>query len=298
MPLGFPSPRVGFARGGVFFGHWTECRTDRHPARRVGDVHRHHDPSCGRHAGAALSTRLVPHRRVRLGPFPAVDQGRWPVSRAGGTEPLWAPSGGELFCLAADGALMAVPLDAVKENASFAPGTSSRAMAPGAYRTRGQATPAARTTCLRTASAFFGSRSKSAPQQRAGGRWLLYVSDEHLYVRPFPGPGREARITRNRGTAPIWAPNGRSVLFLDPSETGSPQIMRLPVGTSGDRVVVGNPAVLATGPFGASTPVGGFDVTPDGSRLLVLLRSPAPEPGATQPSVLRLIVHADLSGVW
>jgi serine/threonine-protein kinase len=138
--------------------------------------------------------------------------------------------------------------------------------------------------------------NESHPAFSPDGRWLLYISDEYLYVRPFPGPGRETRITRNRAMAPIRAPDGRSVLFLDAWGAASPRIMRLPVDTSGDRVVVGDPGVFATGPFGASTPVGGFDVTPDGRRLLVLLSRPAPNPEATQPAVLQLMVHADLSG--
>jgi hypothetical protein len=68
------------------------------------------------------------------------------------------------------------------------------------------------------------------------------------------------------------------------------------VDTSGDRVVVGTPTVLASGRFGSSTPVGGFDITPDGRRLLVMIGPPPPPPGADQPAALQLIVHADLSG--
>ena len=43
-------------------------------------------------------------------PFPDVEQGRWQVSTGGGTQPLWAPSGRELFYRAPDGKLMAVPI--------------------------------------------------------------------------------------------------------------------------------------------------------------------------------------------
>jgi eukaryotic-like serine/threonine-protein kinase len=42
------------------------------------------------------------------GPFPNASEGQWLISTAGGTRPLWAPSGQELFYVAPDGALMAV----------------------------------------------------------------------------------------------------------------------------------------------------------------------------------------------
>jgi hypothetical protein len=55
-------------------------------------------------------------------------------------------------------------------------------------------------------------------------------------------------------------------------------------------------SVVASGRFAGTTPVGGFDVTPDGSRLLVILGAPPPPSDAAQPAALQLIVHADLSG--
>ena len=56
---------------------------------------------------------------VYVRPFPAVDEGQWMISTDGGTHPLWAPDGRELFYL--DGAaLMAVP---IQTNPSFTPGT-------------------------------------------------------------------------------------------------------------------------------------------------------------------------------
>ncbi len=47
---------------------------------------------------------------IYVRPFPDVEQGRWQVSTGGGTRPLWARSGRELFYLAPDGKLMAVPI--------------------------------------------------------------------------------------------------------------------------------------------------------------------------------------------
>ena len=45
---------------------------------------------------------------VYVRPFPNVSAGQWPISTAGGTRPVWARSGQELFYVAPDGGLMAV----------------------------------------------------------------------------------------------------------------------------------------------------------------------------------------------
>jgi serine/threonine-protein kinase len=45
---------------------------------------------------------------VYVKPFPDVDSGRWQVSMNGGTRPVWARDGRELFYLAQDGAVMRV----------------------------------------------------------------------------------------------------------------------------------------------------------------------------------------------
>ena len=47
---------------------------------------------------------------IYVRPFPSVDDGRWQVSAGGGTRPLWAPNGRELFYLAPQGELMARPV--------------------------------------------------------------------------------------------------------------------------------------------------------------------------------------------
>jgi len=48
---------------------------------------------------------------IYVTPFPDVKGGTWPISTAGGTRPLWASNGKELFFVAPDGAMMAVRVD-------------------------------------------------------------------------------------------------------------------------------------------------------------------------------------------
>jgi serine/threonine-protein kinase len=49
---------------------------------------------------------------IYVTPFPDVNAGQWKISTAGGTRPLWSPNGQELFYVAPDGAIMAVPVHA------------------------------------------------------------------------------------------------------------------------------------------------------------------------------------------
>jgi serine/threonine-protein kinase len=48
---------------------------------------------------------------IYVKPFPRVDDGIWRISTAGGTRPLWARSGDELFFVGLDGAIMAVRVE-------------------------------------------------------------------------------------------------------------------------------------------------------------------------------------------
>jgi serine/threonine protein kinase/Tol biopolymer transport system component len=49
---------------------------------------------------------------IYVRPFPNAASGHWQVSTTGGTKPLWARSGRELFFIGADSALMRVPVEA------------------------------------------------------------------------------------------------------------------------------------------------------------------------------------------
>jgi serine/threonine-protein kinase len=49
---------------------------------------------------------------IYVRPFPNVEGGQWRVSTAGGSRPLWAQNGKELFYVGADGALLGVPIEA------------------------------------------------------------------------------------------------------------------------------------------------------------------------------------------
>ena len=53
---------------------------------------------------------MVGRFSVYVQPYPDVDKGRWQVSVEGGTAPVWAREGSELFYLDESNTLMAVPV--------------------------------------------------------------------------------------------------------------------------------------------------------------------------------------------
>jgi eukaryotic-like serine/threonine-protein kinase len=64
---------------------------------------------------------------VYVRPFPEVNSGTWRVSTAGGSRPLWARNGTELFYLDPRGALMAVAVD---RGSTWRAGTPTRILEP------------------------------------------------------------------------------------------------------------------------------------------------------------------------
>jgi tRNA A-37 threonylcarbamoyl transferase component Bud32 len=77
------------------------------------------DPSVERNGIVSPDGRWLAYESDRSGrfeiyvrPFPDVDGGQWLISTAGGTRPLWAPDGKELFHVAPGGAIMASRVDA------------------------------------------------------------------------------------------------------------------------------------------------------------------------------------------
>jgi serine/threonine-protein kinase len=74
-------------------------------------------PSIERNAEISPDGRWIAYESLETGrseiyvrPFPSVTAGKWPVSTGGGSQPLWARSGKELFFVAPSGALMSVPV--------------------------------------------------------------------------------------------------------------------------------------------------------------------------------------------
>jgi serine/threonine-protein kinase len=62
----------------------------------------------------AFESDLSGRVEVYVRPYPDVDAGQWPVSTAGGDEPVWSPTGTEIFYRSVDNKMMAVPVSTAR----------------------------------------------------------------------------------------------------------------------------------------------------------------------------------------
>src|SRR5262249_26453326 len=104
-----------------------------------------------------------------------------------------------------------------------------------------------------------------------------YQSNEsgkfEVYVRPLPGPGGKTPISTQGGVGPRWSRSGRELFYEGPKS----QIVVVDV-QPGPEFRAGQPRVLlgfhgVAAPAGAPVAAvfgGGWDVTPDGTRFLVV----------------------------
>ena len=86
------------------------------------------------------------------------------------------------------------------------------------------------------------------PEISPDGRWLAYASDEsgqrEIYVSPFPNPAEgKWRVSRDGGTEPLWAADGRELFYRDGSA-----VLAVSVDTS-SAFTSGEPLLLFTGPY-------------------------------------------------
>ena len=111
--------------------------------------------------------------------------------------------------------------------------------------------------------------TEAAPMFSPDGRWIAYASNEagsyDVYVRPFPGPGGQWRVSTAGGIYPRWSATTHELL-LAPSGQGT--IMAAPYTVVGDSFRADTPQLWSpTSIQGVSTINGGYDLHPDGKRV-------------------------------
>lgn len=110
---------------------------------------------------------------------------------------------------------------------------------------------------------------ENMPRLSPDGRWIAFVTNEsgatQVVVQPFPGPGGRVQVSVNGGSEPVWSRDGRRLFYR-----GDGKYIAASVSTaSGFAVTVRTPLFDDTY-LTAPAPHANYDVSPDGSRLLVL----------------------------
>jgi Tol biopolymer transport system component len=120
------------------------------------------------------------------------------------------------------------------------------------------------------------------------GRWIAYGSNEsgdfHVYVQPYPGPGRKWQVSTEPGAWPLWSPGGREILYQGVDGT----VLSTPIEVQGENLVVG-----ATQPLFRTAPLSDdyrFAVSADAERFLVFEPAERAE-GASEPPPLSVMVN-------
>ena len=114
------------------------------------------------------------------------------------------------------------------------------------------------------------------PRFSPDGRWLAYHSNEsgryEVYVRPFPGLGAKTQVSTGGGGLPIWRRDGREIFYRNPTGIWAVSI------NGGSSLSVGLPRKLFAARAASDTATSGFDVTPDGRRVLMVQEDVTPLP--------------------
>lgn len=125
------------------------------------------------------------------------------------------------------------------------------------------------------------------PELSPDGRWIAYESNAsgrfEIYVRPFPNVDDGSwPVSRDGGTRPLWARNGRELFYLDPGG----RLMSVPVDF--DSGFVGAPEVILEKAYGGGSVGRSYDVSPDGERFL-RIQDQTGAVGASAPELILVL---------
>jgi eukaryotic-like serine/threonine-protein kinase len=114
------------------------------------------------------------------------------------------------------------------------------------------------------------------------GKWMAYASNEtgryEVWIEPFPRSGARLQVTREGGSHPLWAPDGRS-LYFDRDH----QLFQLAVNTQ-DLTSIVEPTPLPIKGFAQAEYRRQFDMMPNGRQFVVLVPIQLPTPNSQLPT--------------
>jgi Tol biopolymer transport system component len=117
-------------------------------------------------------------------------------------------------------------------------------------------------------SSHFENQARVSPD----GRWVAFVTDEsgsdQVVVQPLPRPGvpaRRVQVSSNGGVEPVWSRDGRRLYYRANRRFVAANVRTTPTFAVVSRDVLFNDRFVS-----AAAPHANYDVSPDGTRLLVL----------------------------
>ncbi len=112
--------------------------------------------------------------------------------------------------------------------------------------------------------------AQGQPAVSPDGRWLAYAStesgDSEVYVKPFHASGKKVQVSRDGGTAPIWAPDRPAIYYR---KEGAVLVVSV---TTQPEFSAAAPRLLFKGDYIHEFPGWGseYDLSPDGSHFVMI----------------------------
>jgi hypothetical protein len=102
-------------------------------------------------------------------------------------------------------------------------------------------------------------------------------------VRPFPGASEGLwQVSINGGTSPRWDPSGKELFYLSRENA----LMSVAVQPGMTTFTAGTPTKLLEAKYAAPGEFGGYDVSPDGKRFLMMKETDVLESTAAPASMI------------
>jgi eukaryotic-like serine/threonine-protein kinase len=115
------------------------------------------------------------------------------------------------------------------------------------------------------ATRFVEAQARVSPD----GKWVAYVTDasgaSQVVVQPFPGPGGQVQVSTGGGSEPVWSRDERRLFYRD-----GKHVVAASVSSTNGFTVTSRANLFADDYAFALSPHANYDVSPDGTRLLMI----------------------------